>query len=196
MVSVWVAVLGIVGTLAAAVLTQILTNQREFQRDQLKWAQERQQRELDVQKAALSESLLALDRWHTEAYALSMHLVSGVLRKGDANKFPELEQAARSGVVGVELVCSDEAIEATRKAMSAVYGMSLAVTLAANSAQNEGKVEDGLRYQADEMGSMAFKAMAKLRKVYRVELAKLAAEPVVLPSKSRKWLRLPWRKSD
>ena len=194
MAPVWSALIGALAALIVAWVTQALTNRREFQRDQLKWAQERQQRELDGQKAALSESLLGLDKWHTEAYALSMHFRHSALRKGDADRFPELEEAARSGVVGVELVCSEEVIEATRQAMSAVWSMSFAARLAANSAE-DGKVEDRLRHQAGEMGSRASETMTELRKVYRTELAKLAAEPVVLPQKPRKRLRLPWRRS-
>ncbi|MEU0883976.1 hypothetical protein ABZ345_35720 [Lentzea sp. NPDC005914] len=193
--SLWSALIGALAALIGVWVTQALTNQREFQRDQLKWSQERQQRELDSQRAAFAACLLAFDKWHTEAYVLSMHLLNSAFRRGDASKFPELEEASRSGLVAVELVCSDEAIEATRKALSAVFGMSFAVKMVDSSARHDGKVDDGLRHQANEAASRATDAMADLRKVYRTELAKLTAEPVVLPHKPRKTLSLPWRKS-
>lgn len=56
----WTAIIGVLGTLGAALGTQWFTNRREFSRDQLKWAQERQQRVLDAQTAAFSEALSAL----------------------------------------------------------------------------------------------------------------------------------------
>jgi hypothetical protein len=193
---VWSALIGAVAALVGVWVTQALTNRREFQRDQLKWAQERQQRELDSQKVAFAEFLLALDKWHTEVYSLSMHLLNNVFRRGDVDKFPQLEETARGGLVAVQLLCSEEAIEVTYAAFSEVFAMSFAAKLAADSAQDGRADADNWRRQVNEFGSKAHDKIIELRKVYRAELAGLVAEPVVLSGKSRKWHRLPWRKPD
>jgi hypothetical protein len=160
--------------------TQWLTTRRESHRDRLRWAQERQQRELDSQKAAFAESLLAFDKWHSESFALALHLNASAFRAGNADRFPALEEAARSGLVAVDLVCSDEAIEATHRAFRAVSSLSFAVSLAVGSAQHDGQAEEGLRHQANAFASQAADAMVEMRKVYRAELAKQSGEPLVM----------------
>ncbi|QFZ23347.1 hypothetical protein [Saccharothrix syringae] len=121
---------------------------------------------------------MAFDKWHSESFALALHLNASAFRMGNADRFPELEEAARSGLVAVDLVCSAEAIEVTHRAFNAVSSLSFAVSLAIGSAQHDGQAEDGLRYQANTFASQAADAMAELRKVYRTELAKLSGERV------------------
>ncbi|MDX8047851.1 hypothetical protein SK571_00525 [Lentzea sp. BCCO 10_0798] len=174
MVPVWVAVLGIVGTLAAAVLTQILTNRREFQRDQLKWAQERQQRVLDQQTALLAESLTAITRWFDQLHTTNEHMSDPHERKGRPQLLPELEEAAMSAVASVKLLCSDDAIRAADLAVSSLLLMSYNIDRAWDD--NEAGID----------ASVHVLDIDNLRTVYRAELARLAAEPVVLPKKALK----------
>lgn len=191
MVSVWVAVLGIVGTLAAAVLTQVLTNRREFQRDQLRWAQERQQRELDGQKAALLAALTALHKWHSALTAVNLYLDDPYERAAETRVLPGLATEAIDALGSVRLICSDRSINATAAALKSLDLMNYNLRMALEHFSHSGGAhESGI--ETDEYDQ----AMTHVAEVYRVELAKLAAEPVVLPRKSRKGLRLPWRKTD
>jgi hypothetical protein len=190
MVSVWVAVLGIVGTLAAAVLTQILTNRREFQRDQLRWGQERQQRELDSQKVALSTALTALHKWHSGLTAVNLYLGDQYERKADMTGVAELELEARHAYAEVRLLCSAAAVKATVTAIDHLDQMNYKLRVAVERFQNEpGGHESSIKTRLHDS------AMDYVAKAYRDELAKLNAEPVLLPRSARNWLRLPWRKA-
>lgn len=194
MVSVWVAVLGIVGTLAAAVLTQILTNRREFQRDQLRWAQERQQREFDSTEAALVDTMTALGKWHAELHALALFLMGVGVRKPDLDSFSDFEMQVRTGVAVIDLQCSIEARQATNAAFVAVSSLNWIAIRTPGAVNGQDEPNAQQRKTLNSAMEIAQAPMTNLLDVYKAELARLAAEPVVLPGKPRKWLRLPWRK--
>lgn len=195
MSALWPALIGAGSALFGVWVTQWLTNRREFQRDQLRWAQERQQRELDAHKTAFTEALLALNRWHAHALAMVMHLDSDTWRRPDQDDLPDLEAAAANGLVAVELTCSEKAIHATQIAHSTVMNISFTVGLAAKTPEYGQRDEFGLQSSVRERLHEASEAMKELRRMYKAELARLATGPVALPQKPRKSLRLPWRKS-
>lgn len=192
MIPVWAAVLGVIGTLVTAWVTQWLTTRREAKRDALRWAQERQQRELDAHRAAFTEALSALNRWFDHATAMVMHLDDDAWRRPNRNDLPALESAAANGLVAVELVCSDEVIHVTQIAHGAIMNINFIADRAASLAAQGEPVEFGMKSSVTERLHEASEAMKELRKVYRAELVKLTAEPVVsaeLPKLDRKRFR-------
>ena len=194
MVSVWVAVLGIVGTLVAAVLTQILTNRREFQRDQLKWAQERQQRELDVQKVAFVEARIALNDWNLALQSVVLWVSFPLEPKPELVDFSAHLAQANGGLATVELVCSEAAITAMHDAVGALTQLHLrALEAARETEMNRSVVADWCTSTPPDV-SQVRDTLARLLAVCRADLAKLSNAPVVTPEFSRKRFWWPWRR--
>lgn len=178
MVPLWAAVLGVIGTLVGVWLTQRATTKREANRDALRWAQERQQRELDSHKAAFTEALSALNRWFADATAMVMHLDDRTWPRPNQGNLPDLESAAANGLVAVELACSEEAIHVTQIAHGAVMNISFIARRALETKDQGEPVEFGLQSSVTERLHEASEAMKELRRVYRLELANLSAEPL------------------
>jgi hypothetical protein len=194
MVPVWSALIGAVAALVGVWVTQWLTNRREFQRDQLKWAQERQQRELDSQKAAMTEAMLAHTVWLAEISDLISHLKDPRQPKPDLDRLADRENEALRSFVVVELVVSDDVAEAARDALFRLAVLHRDVWKAL--AEVEARRIDDPGFSHTELNlTGTYKLMWSMASQYRSELARLSVEPVVLPQKPRRWLRLPWRKS-
>lgn len=192
----WSAMIAASAALLGVWGTQWLTTRRESHRDRLRWAQERQQRELDAHKAAFTEALVSLNRWYADALAMVMHLDDDTWRIPIRDSLPDLESAAANGLVAVELTCSEEAIHATQIAHSTVMNISFTAGLKAKAVGQGQRVEFGLESSATERLREASEAMKELRRVYRLELANLSAEPLMAARvASSRWKRLT-RKSD
>jgi hypothetical protein len=188
MVPLWVTItlgaFALVGPLVSAWVTQWLTTRREANRDALRWAQERQQRELDSQKTALSTSLTALHKWHNGLTAVNLYLGDPYERKATLKDVAELEMEARHAYAEVRLLCSNAADLATLKALNELFKMNhklryavehFEYTQGAHESRIESRPYDG--------------AMRDIADVYREELAKLSAEPVEVPRTRRKRLK-------
>ncbi|MEU3647958.1 hypothetical protein AB0E59_31540 [Lentzea sp. NPDC034063] len=195
MAPVWSALIGALAALIGVWVTQWLTNRREFQRDQLKWAQERQQRQFDLQKTAFTEALTVLNEWHRTLRDVVLWVTFPEEPRPRVIAFSEHMAQANSALTTVELVCSDAADEVTKKALVALThfhhraweaARETEMTRAIGPAWCPGPPVDTTQVQI---------AMSQLRDVYRAELAGLATEPVALPEKSRGRFRLPWRRS-
>lgn len=195
MAPVWPALIGAIAALASVWVTQALTNRREVQRDQLKWAQERQQRELDVQKAAFVEARIALNDWHRALRTAVLWVSFPLEPKPNVVAFSDHLSRANSGLTTVELVCSESAIKATYDAVAALTMLHHTTTAAARETEmNRSATLDWCTSTPPDT-TQTREAMVRLLSVYRVELAKLSTEPVVLTKIPRKRFRLSWRRS-
>lgn len=192
----WSAMIGASAALLGVWGTQWLTTRRESHRDKLRWAQERQQRELDAHKAAFTEALLAHNRWYAHALAMVMHLDDHTWRRPSQDNLPDLEAAAANGLVAVELTCSEEAIHATQIAHSTVMNISFTVGLAAKTPDYGQRDEFGLQSSVRERLHEASETMKELRRVYRLELANLSAEPLMAATVASSRRKRLTRKSD
>ncbi|MDX3657017.1 hypothetical protein PV646_06815 [Streptomyces sp. ID05-26A] len=170
MVSVWVAVLGIVGTLAAAVLTQILTNRREFQRDQLRWAQERQEREFDVRKVAVADALTAINKWYYALHDLSLYVAFPHVRIPEVARIPELTDQAEHSYTAVDLFCSDTAGSMTREVLAALSAWSERLRELGKETEMNRAVDREWRTDAHVGGQLTKDKLERLRDIYRAEL--------------------------
>lgn len=196
MAPVWSALIGALAALIGVWVTQALTNRREFRRDQLRWAQERQQRQVDLQRTVFLEALTVLNGWHRSLRAVALWLEFPDEAKPDAIMLDEHLERANSELTAVELVCSDAATLATRHAVSALSRFYYQAYEAARETEiKRASVRNWCVSPPIDI-SYVRNAMSKLHEVYRAELAKLDDEPVVLPRESRSRLRLPWRKSS
>ncbi|MFJ8964929.1 hypothetical protein ACIRG5_36620 [Lentzea sp. NPDC102401] len=195
MAPVWSALIGASAALISVWVTQWLTNRREFRRDQLKWAQERQQRQFDLQKAAFIEALTVLNEWHRTLRGVVMWVTFPEEPRPSVIAYSEHMAHANSALTTVELVCSDAADDVTKKALVTLTHFHYRAWEAARETEMTRAIEPGWCPDPPVDVTQVQTAMAQLRDVYRTELAGLAAEPVALPMKSRERLRLPWRKS-
>jgi hypothetical protein len=194
----WVALvvagLGVFGTLAAAVLTQVLTNRRESQRDQLKWAQERQQRELDVQKAAFAEARTVLNDWHRALRTVVLWVGCPEAPKPEVVAFSEHLKQANSGLTTVELVCSQAAVKATHDAVVALTLLHHTATTAARETEMNRSVTPDWRVGTPPDTTQVTGSLGQLLTAYRAELTKLSTMPISPPQASHKRFRLSWRR--
>ncbi|MFD5829992.1 hypothetical protein [Lentzea sp. NPDC060358] len=183
MSALWPALIGAGSALVVAWVTQWLTNRREFQRDQLRWAQERQQRELDAQKTALVASLTALHKWHSAMTAVNLYLGDPYEHPGDTKVLPSLEMEARHSLAAVQLVCNEEVVRATVAAIKSLELMNYNLRVALDHFDYmQGAHQSSIgtdKYDRD---------MNRVADVYRTDLSKLGTEPVVLTQKPRKKL--------
>jgi len=179
MVPVWAAVLGVIGTLAGVWVTQVATTRREVSRDVLRWAQERQQREFDTQKAAFSEALLALNKWHYSLRDLAAHVGFPELPKPNMETFPELKDRAEHSYTAIDLFCSDAAASMTKDALASLSALSLRIHEAAANAET---IRDPITGRTGAyLGSQGTSdVLNRLRDVYRAELADMSALPLTM----------------
>jgi hypothetical protein len=178
MVPLWAAVLGVIGTLAGVGMAQRATTKREANRDALRWAQERQQRELDTRTAAFKEALLALNKWYFALADLASHVGFPELRMPDLQAFPELEAQSEHSYVAIELFCSDEAADLTRDVLASLSALSLRLHDAGKEAEMNRSVDPGWRTTANLSTKHTRDLLKRLRDVYRSELTNVAAAPL------------------
>lgn len=172
MVPLWAAALGMIGTLAGAWVTHMATNRREAR----KWAQERRQRVTDAQTAALMEALRACNKWYDELAHLALQRINPKLPGPDITPLRELELAASNSSASVELVCSDEAVRATKSATCALAGQNWSLIVAVKAADTNEVVGPDLGVQIALGTKETADAMQELRRAYQAEMTKLVHE--------------------
>ncbi|MEU0885671.1 hypothetical protein ABZ345_44415 [Lentzea sp. NPDC005914] len=110
------AVIAILGPIGGALFGAWMTARRDDKRWQLEhdreeraWTREQEQRVHDARMTAYAEALLRAQQWHHELEAYQAYLYNpDDERRPDRAAFPGLELAARNGLVGVDLVGTEE----------------------------------------------------------------------------------------
>lgn len=190
MVPVWSSLFTVLGALGGVWLTHGWTARR----DQVRWAQERQQREFDTTKAALVDTMTALGKWHAELHALTLFVTGVGVRKPDLDSFADFDMQVRTGVAVIDLQCSLEARQATNEAFRVVSSLDWVATRTPGAVNSQDKPNAHQRETLNRAMEIAAGPMTNLLGVYKDELARLAAEPVVLPQKPRKRLTYFFRR--